>query len=155
MDDLWEQTDAHFHQGEYNHVVNLSRIMVQAEPQRVEAYANSAWLLWSTDRNAEAIAFLKQGLNANPNSYYMYDELGAHYFSRLHDPKTAIPYYEKAASFRCPYATLHALANCYEKTDQWVKSVATWERAAKFREDRLAPVRLKRAQAELARRQHS
>ena len=155
MEDLWEQTDEHFHQGEYNHVVNLSRVIVQAEPKRVEAYANSAWLLWSTDRNADAIAFLKQGLNANLNTYYMYDELGAHYFSRLHDPKTAIPYYEKAVTFACPYSTLHALANCYEKTDEWAKSVATWKRATKFKDDRLAPVRLKRAEAELARRQHS
>lgn len=155
MDDLWEQIDGHFHQGEYNHAINLSRVIVQAQPQRMECYGNAAWLLWSTDRNTDAIAFLKQGLNANPKSYSMYDELGAHYFTRLHDPKSAIPYYEKAASFRCPFATLHALANCYEKTGQWAKSVTIWERAAKFKDDKLAPVRLKRAQAELARRQRS
>ena len=155
MDDLSEQMDGHFHQGEYNHVVNLSRVIVQAEPQRVEAYGNAAWLLWSTDRNAEAIAFLKQGLDANPKTYYMYDELGTHYFTRLHDPKSAIPYYEKATAFKCPFVTLHALANCYEKTDQWAKSVAMWERATHFKDDKLAPVRLKRAQAELARRQRS
>ena len=155
VDDLWGQTDEHFHEGEYNHVVNLSRVIAQAEPQRVEAYANGAWLLWSMTRNDEAIAFLKQGLNANPHSYYMYDELGAHYFLHLHDPKTAIPYYEKAVAFACPYATLHSLANCYEKTDQWAKSVEVWKRAAKFKDDRLAPVRLERAKAELARRQHS
>ena len=155
VDDLLEQIDGHYHQGEYNHVVNLSRIVVQAEPQRVEVYGNAAWLLWSTDRNADAIAFLKQGLNANPKTYYMYDELGAHYFSRLHDPKMAIPYYEKAVTFKCPFATLHALANCYEKTGQWAKSVAMWERATRFKDDKLAPVRLKRARAELARRQHS
>lgn len=153
MEDLWDQTDEHFHKGEYNHVINLSRVIVQAEPQRLDAYGNAAWLLWSTDRNADAIAFLKQGLSANPKTYYMYDELGAHYFTRLHDPKAAIPYYEKAATFNCPFATLHALANCYEKTDQWAKSVTMWTRATKFKADKLAPVRLKRAQAELARRQ--
>ena len=58
MDDLWEQIDGHFHQGEYNHAINLSRVIVQAQPQRMECYGNAAWLLWSTDRNTDAIAFL-------------------------------------------------------------------------------------------------
>ena len=154
MNDLWEFTDEHFHKGEYNHIVNLDRVIVQAQPKRKEAYANSAWLLWSTDRNAEAVAFLKQGVAALPDDFYMYDELGAHYFTRLHDPKSAIPYYEKAVQFPCPYVTLHGLANCYEKTGQWEKAVTTWERAAKYKDDQLAPEKLKRAQAELGKRRH-
>ena len=152
IDELWNQTDEHYHHGEYNHVINLHRIIVQAEPSRVESYANSAWLLWSTDRSEEAVAFLKQGLQANPKNYYMYDELGAHYFLRLKDPKTAISYYEKAVQFPCPYPTLHSLANCYEKTGQWTEAVKIWERAAKDRRDLLAPKRLERARAEVARR---
>ena len=152
MNDLWQFTDEHFHKGEFNHIVNLDRVIVQAQPRRREAYANSAWLLWSTDRNDDAVAFLKQGVAALPDDFYMYDELGQHYFTRLHDPKAAILYYEKAVQFPCPYVTLHGLANCYEKTGQWEKAVTTWERAAKYKDDKLAPEKLKRAQAELAKR---
>ncbi len=145
---LFDQTDEHFHQGEYNHVVALDRIVAQGDPHNVETYANSAWLLWSTDRNDEAIATLKQGIKANPDTYYMYDELGSHYLMRLHDPVSAAPLYEKAVTFPCPYTTWHNLAHCYEKTKQWDKVVTAWEGAAQYGNDSLAQPRLARARAE-------
>ena len=149
LSNLLEQTDAHFHEGEYRHIVNLSRIIVQGDPHNVAAYGNSAWLLWSSDRNPEAIDFLKQGIAANPNTYYLFDELGAHYLMHLHDPQSALPYYEKAASLKCPFSTYHGLANCYEKLQMWDKAVKAWEMASVFPDDLLAPVRLKRARAHI------
>lgn len=157
MEALSDLRDVHFHQGEYNHIVNLSYILVQGVPYDMPVYADSAYLLWSTDRNDQAIAFLKQGLKANPNSYYMYDELGQHYLI-MHpsQPEKALPYYQQAVKFNCPFATWHALARCYEQTNQWDKAVQAWQKAAKtYPDDALAPVRLKRAQAELAKRQGS
>ena len=153
MGALNEIRDLHFHQGEYNHIINLSYILVQGVPYNMPAYADAAYLLWSTDRNDQAIAFLKQGLKANPNDFYMYDELGQHYLM-LHDPKNALPYYEQAVKYKCPFATWHGLAHCYEQTNQWDKAVQAWQKAtATYPDDRLAPVRLKRAQAELAKHQ--
>ncbi len=148
LGDLFDQTDEHFHHGEYNHIVALNRIVAQGDPHNVESFANSAWLLWSSDRNDEAIAMLKQGIKANPNTYYMYDELGSHYLIRLHDPVSAAPLYEKAVTFLCPYTTWHNLAHCYEKTKQWDKVVTAWEGAAKYPNDGLAMQRLMRARAE-------
>lgn len=145
---LFDQADEHFHHGEYNHVVALNRIVAQGDPHNVETYANSAWLLWSTDRNDEAIAMLKQGIKANSNTYYMYDELGSHYLIRLHDPVSAAPLYEKAVTFPCPYTTWHNLAHCYEKTKQWDKVVTAWEGAAQYGNDPLAQSRLARARVE-------
>ena len=143
-----EKADANFHKGEFNHVINLNRIVAQGDPHNVEAYGNSALLLWSTDRNEQAIEFLKQGIQANPKTYYLYDELGSHYWLHLKDPDTAIPYYEKAVAFKCPWATWHSLALCYEKTKQWDKAVTAWESAARFPDDNLAPLRLERARRE-------
>ena len=152
MQKLWDQSDAHFHKGEYSHIINLHRIIVQGDPGNLKAYENSAWLLWSTDRNEDAIAFLKQGVKANPSNFDLYDELGTHYATRLHDPAKAIPYYEEAVKYQCPYSTIHGLAHCYEKTNQWAKAVQAWEYAANYAEDPLAPRRLDRARAELAKR---
>ena len=145
---LFEQTDAHFHHGEYSHVVALNRVVAQGDPHNVEAYANSAWLLWSTDRNPEAIAFLQQGIKANPNTYYMYDELGSHYLVRMRDAASATPLFEQAVKFTCPYTTWHSLAHCYERTQQWDKAVDAWESASKYLNDPLALPRLARAKAE-------
>jgi tetratricopeptide (TPR) repeat protein len=132
LDQLWEQADAHFDKGEYNHLVNLCRIIVQGNPRRVDAYADAAFLLWSTGQNDAATAFLKQGLTANPDNFYMYDELGAHFYHRLKDYPMAARYYEQAVKFKCPFFTWTGLAHSYEKTDQWDKAVKTWEKAANY-----------------------
>lgn len=148
---LDDQADAHFHKGEYNHIVNLDRIIVQGDPRRADTYASAAWLLWSTDRNDEAIEFLKQGLKAVPDSYYMYDELGGHYYYRLKDPRSALPYYEKATSFPCPWATWHGLAHCYEKTNQWNRAASAWERATRYQNNPAAARNLQRVREQIAR----
>ena len=145
---IFERTDSHWHKGEYNHAVNLCRIVVQGDPHNVEAYGNAALLLWSTDRNDQAIAFLQQGIQANPKTYALYDEMGNHYWLHLKDANTAIPFYEKAVKFNCPWPTWHSLAHCYEKTKQWDKAVSAWEGAARFTDDPLAPGRLERAKQE-------
>jgi tetratricopeptide (TPR) repeat protein len=149
MRDLDERIDAHFHKGEYSHCINLNRILVQGIPQDVEAYGNAAYLLWSTDHNDEAIAFLKQGITANPSNYYLYDELGMHYALLMKDPARGLPYYEQAVKFDCPALTWNGLANCYEKTNQWDKAVEAWQSAAKFPNNLIAVRRLDRARNRL------
>jgi|GEM_PF-983326 len=133
---LYEQTDAHFHKGEYNHIINLCRIDVQGDPHNLEAYANSSWLLWSMDRDKEAVEFLLQGLKANPNTYYMYDELGSYYYFRRKDYAKSISYYEQASACKdCPALTLHMLAHAYQKNGQLQEAKSTWERVLAMKND--------------------
>lgn len=132
VDQLLDQADEHYHKGEYNHLINISRVVVQGNPHRVEAFANAAYLLWSTGQNDAATAFLKQGIEGNPDNYYMYDEMGAHFYHRLKDYPNAVAYYEKAVKFDCPFFTWSGLAHSYEKVDQWEKAVGAWEKAANF-----------------------
>lgn len=153
LDNLFEQNDEHFHHGEYNHVVNLNRIVVEGDPHRVEAYSNSAWLLWSSARNDEAVATLKSGIKANPNSFYMYDELGNHYMLNLKDPTSALPYYEQAVRFSAPtFTTWQNLARCYEKSNQWDKAVEAWRKASAYPQALRAEYFLKKAIAERDKR---
>ncbi len=157
LDQLWSQSDDHFDHGEYNHSINLCRVIVQGNPRHVEAFAGAAFLLWSTGQNENAIAFLKQGLRANPDSYYMYDELGSFFYVRLKDYPSAITYYEQAIKFDSPFFTWSGLAHCYEKTNQWDKAVKTWEKANNFVSDRATMSTMKRnlarAKAELEKHQ--
>lgn len=150
---IYDQADEHFHQGEYNHIYNLCRIVVQGDPHNVEAFGNAAYYLWSSDRSDEAIAFLKQGIKANPNTYYMYDEVGAYYWLHFKDAASAIPYYEQAIKFDCPFfSTWNSLAYCYEKTNAWDKAVETWRKATQYPNNVSAEHHLARAIAERDKR---
>lgn len=147
---IFDEADEHYHHGEWNHCLSLYRVVEQGDPHNVETYSNAAMLLWSTDRNDQAIEQLKLGIAANPNTSFMYDELGSHYWLHLKDPVSAIPYYEKAIQYKCNWPTYHNLAFCYQKLGKWDKAVAVWRQATKFGDDPRAQALLKQAQAHLA-----
>lgn len=163
LDELKDKADEHFDYGEFNHSINLFRIVVQGNPRDVESFSNAAYLLWSTGQNDVAISVLKAGLAANPNDYYMYDELGSFFFLRVKDYPQAVAYYEKAVKYKCPFFTWTGLAHCYEKQKQWGKAVKAWEQASNYvTVDGVAPEQsrsnhsmiqnnLARARAELAK----
>ena len=150
LEGIFERVDEHFHHGEYNHCINLNRIIVQGDPKNLDSYSNGAYLLWSSERNEEAISFLKQGAEANPDSYFMHDELGRHLLTQSKRPKEALPYLLKATKFECPFYTWNSLANCYEKLGQWDKAVETWTIASKYLKNEAAKHRLEAAKKHLA-----
>ena len=132
FDNMHLLTDMHFHKGEYNHIINLSRMAVAANPDDVDMYSDAGWLLWSMNRDGEAVALYDQGIKANPDSYYMLDEMGHYYYNRKKDWPKAISYYERAAAKPdCSEITLHMLAHAYEKNKQLDKALATWKRVLK------------------------
>jgi tetratricopeptide (TPR) repeat protein len=142
---LWKQSDKHWHEGEYRHIVNIFRVITMARPDSMEAYTNAGWLLWSMNEDDEAVALYEQGLKANPDSYAMYDELGFYYFNRKRDYPRSISYYEKALTFKdCQPFALHMLAHAYEKTHQLDKALKTWERAAEMPDNAPARANLER-----------
>lgn len=147
---LWTEADKHFDKGEWNHTINLCKVVVQGDPHNEEAYADMAYLYWSTDRSDQGVAILKQGLAANPHDYYMYDELGQHYLLEAKKPALALPYYKQAVRYKCPPFTWHGLAHCYEQTGDLADAAAAWKTASQFPGDRVALVNLKRLQAKMA-----
>jgi tetratricopeptide (TPR) repeat protein len=155
MNQVWVHADRHGHEGEYNHYINICRMTVEANPAFYSAYDTAAHLLWSTDRMEEGLELLKRGLQANPNDYYFYDEIGQHYMLTRKDHKTAISYYEQAIKYKCPWMTHNMLATCYEKTNQLDKAITALERAATYPDNPRGRVRLERMRRELERRKGS
>ncbi len=149
LDQIYNQADKHFEKGEWNHSVGLFKMVEEGDPHDVKTYCDVAYMLWSSDRNDQAIEQLKVGLARNPNTSYMYDELGTHYWLHLHDAEKAIPYLEKAIKFPCKWPTYHTLAFCYQKLGQWDNAVKTWRESTKFGDDPIAAMRLKQAEAHL------
>lgn len=158
VEQISDQADTHFDRGEYNHSINLYRIVLQGNPRRVDTFGDAAYLLWSIGQKDAAITLLKQGLAANPDGYYMYDELGAFFYYHLKDYSNAISYYEQAIKYPdCQSFTWGGLAHSYEKVNKWDKAVHAWEQATNFVTDRNNNDTMKRnlirAKAEFAKRQ--
>jgi len=92
---------------------------------------DSAWLLWSMDRDDEAVALYDKGIAANPDTYELYYEKGFYFMTRRKDLKAAIPLLETAVSKPdCDPIVRHSLAHAYEKTGQLQKALDMWNRAA-------------------------
>ncbi len=131
VDQLRLAQDRHWHKGEYRHIINLARMIVAGDPHDTETFSNAGWLLWSLDLDADAVALYKQGIAANPDTFYMYDELGGYYVTRKKDPASAAIYFEKAVTKPdCRAQSLHSLALCYEKLGKLEKARDTWRKAA-------------------------
>lgn len=138
---LFSMCDDHFHKGEYCHSVRLSKIVIQGNPWNMDAYANSAWLLWSMNRDPEAVELLEEGSKANPATYYMYDELGVYYAVRKKDYVRSIDWYKKATACKdCPALTYHGMAHSYEKNGQLAKAVETWNIAVNMKNNMNAEI---------------
>ncbi|NLH98149.1 MAG: tetratricopeptide repeat protein [Chthonomonadales bacterium] len=128
---LYIVSDRHWHKGEYKHLINMNRMVIAARPTYIEPYVNAGWLLWSMDRDDEAVALYDQGIAANPNSYALYNEKGFYLITRKKDWKNGLPLLETAISKPdCAKIVFHTLAHAYERNGQLDKALATWNRAA-------------------------
>lgn len=128
---LYVQTDRHWHKGEYVHLIQINKMVIAAWPKFTAPYVDSAWLLWSMDRDDEAVALYDQGIAANPDTYEIYYEKGFYMMTRRKDVAAAIPLLERAVAMKdCDPIVLHSLAHAYEKTGQLDKALETWKRAA-------------------------
>mgnify|MGYP005849482095 CR=1 FL=1 len=131
LDQLYVVSDRHWHKGEYNHLVNINRMVIAGRPTFTEPYVNAGWLLWSMDRDDEAVALYDAGIAANPNTYVVYYEKGFYLITRKKDWKNGLLLLEKAASIPdCARIVLHTLAHAYERNGQLEKALETWNKAA-------------------------
>ena len=143
-------SDSHWHEGEYCHLVALLKTVVAARPTDVESFSNAGWLLWSMDRDLEAIALYEQGLQSNLTSAFMFDELGHYYFQRKKDYSKALKYYKSASEKKdVNMLTLHMLAHTYEKLNQFDGAMKVWERCASNPTDGAAKTNLARLKVKM------
>jgi tetratricopeptide (TPR) repeat protein len=129
--ELFERlVDMHWHKGEYDHMVNVGRMALTANPDDLEMTSNIAWILWSMSRDQEAMDVYTASIKRNPKTYTIYDEVGNYYSNRKRDWAKALPYYVKAANCKdAPPASLHILARAYEKNNDMIHALSTWEKA--------------------------
>jgi len=131
VDVLVVETDRFWHDGDYYRVVALNRVIVEADPQLMDAYQNAAYLLWSLGDSPGADAFLRLGVARNPARYDLYTEMGQHLF-RTRRFRDALPYLKKGAAYQnAPAPALASLAHCYERVGRLDEAIAAWRQIVK------------------------
>ncbi|GIV19910.1 MAG: hypothetical protein KatS3mg023_1661 [Armatimonadota bacterium] len=126
--DRWiVQMDRWWHDGQHEHLINMTYFAITLDPHHIDLYQNAGWLLWSSDRDDEAVAMYQRGLRNNPNAYDMYYELGQYYYLRKRDYAQAKEYLEKAVQFPCEWFVWNTLGHTYARLGEREKAVQTWQ----------------------------
>jgi tetratricopeptide (TPR) repeat protein len=148
---IWNQTDAYWHDGDYDRIIDLARVVVEIEPNFVEAWGVAAWLLWSRGDTPGADAFLAEGARRNPDRYELHYELGWHLFNTKRFAQ-ALPHLQTATRFSdADQRAWKNLAHTYERLDRWDDALAAWRTVvSRFPNDTSGPVNLRRVEARVS-----
>ncbi|MGB9619284.1 MAG: tetratricopeptide repeat protein [Armatimonadota bacterium] len=162
---LWVRADTFFHEGKYEAIVPIVRLVTWLDPHNIDVYTTGAWHLdynfvddnQMSDKRyiPAAIALLKEGIRKNPGIWDLYFELGwTHYNKKVLDYEKALEYIEKACKYpgkdpntgakvpRPEYVD-RMLAHQYEKVGRFQDAIAQWHRARKRVEEAIARTRTK------------
>lgn len=128
LDRLWITTDKYWHDGDYNRIVDLCRIVIEGDPTDDEACSAAAYLLWSMGDTKAADWILDYGSKRAPaNRGRFFHEFGWHLYNTKRY-KEALPYLQKAVSAGGVMVTTYtSLAHTYEKLGDLQSSLKTWE----------------------------
>jgi tetratricopeptide (TPR) repeat protein len=127
VDGLWEVSDHYWHDGDYNRIVAMGRIIVEIDPGFDEAFDVCAWLLWSMGDTLGAERLLEYGVKKTPNKGVFYANLG-HHLNRTKRYAEALPYFEKAAKLGGIDAAAYAtLGHLYTRAGKHKEAVETWK----------------------------
>lgn len=147
VDQLWKTTDHYWHEGDYQRIIALNRICVEAEPDFFEAWASGAWLLWSQGDTPASDAFLSEGVRRNPGRYQLHYELGWHLYNTKRYPMALLPLQAAVRFEDAPSVVWKALGHCYDKLNRLEEAERVWETVvAKFPGDIAGPPNLRRIQ---------
>jgi len=150
-DILWMGIDGYWHEGKWEDCLRLNKEIIALDPQFVEAYTSAAWLLWSEDRDKEAVAMYEQGIDANPDSPDLYFDFGFYYRNRKKLDQ-AIAMFRKAVDKGAPQTSQHLLPNTLEEAGRKQEALAEWKKLLqRFPTDGVAQMKIPRLEQELAK----
>jgi tetratricopeptide (TPR) repeat protein len=148
---LWVRADEFFHEGNYEALMPLIRLITWLDPHYMDVYKTGAWHLdynitdsyERSDRRyiPPAIALMEEGIKNNPDTYDLYFDLAfMHYHLKIKDYEKAVEWMkqaaekpdlnpEKAVSYeRFPLVVMRMLAHEYEKLGDIRKAKEQWRK---------------------------
>jgi len=148
---LWEQGDKYWHDGDYQRVVGLGRIIIEIDPNDEEVVDSMAWLLWSMGDIKGADELLKYAISKAPKQGMLYANFGGHlYRTKRYDE--AEKYLEQGVKVGGVTSAAYSfLGHTYTKLGKYKEAVETWRECVKrFPKYPAGPPNLKAAEARLA-----
>ena len=122
-----EVADEYFHSGEWDKAVAALDRVIVLQPKGLDAYANAAWLLWSTGKDADAMDHYHRMIAANPTDPEGYFIVGDMFFGRRRYAE-ALPWLEKAVSLGLTSPKRHMLGHTLLKLGRRADALAFWQR---------------------------
>jgi hypothetical protein len=139
---LWVRSDSFFHQGNYDAILPLIRMITWLDPNWMDVYATGGWHMMynftDTDQRSDrrylvpGLALLNEGIANNPDVYDMYKEKGWNNFDKVKDFTEAAAAYRGAmANDKKANATqvIHALGHSLERSGEIDEAIAAWAQA--------------------------
>ncbi|MHB9130253.1 MAG: tetratricopeptide repeat protein [Armatimonadota bacterium] len=119
--------DYHFYRGEWDQaIVGLER-GISLNAKQTENYASAGWLLWSTGRTEQAIAYYNRMIEANPTDPQAYFEMGVFYTFHLKNDAEAVRWLEKAVALGIPLPRRHVYGHVLAKLGRTAEALAFWK----------------------------
>ena len=148
---LWEQGDKYWHDGDYQRVVGLGRIIIEIDPKDEEVVDSMAWLLWSMGDIKGADELLKYAISKSPTQGMLYANFGGHLY-RTKRYEDAAKYLEQGIKVGGVTSAAYSfLGHTYSRLGKLKEAVETWKECVKrFPKYPAGPPNLKAAEARLA-----
>jgi tetratricopeptide (TPR) repeat protein len=142
---LWVRTDEFFHEGNYDAIVPMVRIITWLDPHNADVYQTGAWHLDYNFTDAAqrsdrryiplALALLKEGIANNPTDSTMYADLAfTHYYRKIGDYPNAVLWFQKGQALSATEprtwdvtAVGHGLAHAYLACGMIPQAIAEWK----------------------------
>jgi tetratricopeptide (TPR) repeat protein len=152
VDRLWQDSDRYWHDGRYEDRIGLDYLLIEIEPDFVDAYGTTSVLLISQGRRREAEALLHRFVKLNPERWESWFELGRFMFDEKRYAEAAQALQTATTKPRCWVKVYHSLAHAYQRMGDLKKSLATWEEAKRREpDDQVVDTNLKRVRSLLER----
>lgn len=152
VDQLWQGADRYWHDGDYNRILGLGRICIEADPGFDDAYDSCAWLLWSMGEVPAADWLLEYGVKRSPQKGIFYNNIGQHLY-RTKRYAESQSYLEKAIKLRegVPPVAWSTLGHLYTRAGRLADAVTVFrDQTQRFPGFPAAAKNLKQAEERLA-----
>ena len=103
---LWVRCDEFFHNGDYEAIMPLIRVITWLDPHQIDVYETGAWHMdYNFTDSAErsdrryipfSLSLLGEGIANNPDEPDLYSDMGfVHYFRKIEDFPKSAQWFEK------------------------------------------------------------
>jgi tetratricopeptide (TPR) repeat protein len=146
---LWVKADELFHEGRYQELVPYFSLVTFMDPHQTDVYSTGAWHLMYNFGDPrmipQGLAFLKEGIQNNPNVWDLYFQRGWVTFDwPVENYAESLPYFKSATKYPgvngdpTPPFVSHMVAHNLERLGRLEEAKDRWQADINFAEKKMA-----------------